>query len=213
MADLIVEVDRFRSWAGSYPKAGAYGEWECDYESWDSLYEAVLSFVANRPFESWSRNEQQAVLYAIARDNEFQYLVGEICKSHPEVICDLTRTALVVGERDDRWQLAVELANLGRTDPEVEGLLLILAGDDHEYVRRNSLQSLLRIGSPAVEKLAVAEWYRPDEDQEWSRMNALYCLHTLGSPQLQVLLVHAENDSRQHLRGYAERIRRGESLD
>jgi hypothetical protein len=44
-------------------------------------------------------------------------------------------------------------------------------------------------------------------------MMALYCLHKLGSPRLEPLVAEAERDARQYLRGYAERIRRGESLD
>ena len=91
--------------------------------------------------------------------------------------------------------------------------LLEMVRDENEYVRRQALQSLLQIGSPAVEELALAAWRRSDKDQEWARMMALYCLHKLGSPHLESLLVEAERDTRQDLRGYAERIRRGESLD
>ena len=59
----------------------------------------------------------------------------------------------------------------------------------------------------------MAAWDRPDEDQEWARMMALYCLYKLGSPRLEPLLAEAECDGRQYLRGYAERVRRGEPLD
>ena len=210
MADLMAEVGRFRTWADAYPHAGRYGEWECDYEAWPSLHQAVLGFVAGRPFESWSEAEVRAVLYAIARDNEIQHLAREVRERHPELVPPLAWAALRVGERDDRWQLAVELGRLG---PESEPLLLEMASDEHEYVRRQALQSLLQIGSPAVEELALDAWHRPDEDQEWARMMALYCLHKLGSPRLEQLLAEAERDARKYLRGYAERIRRGESLD
>ena len=210
MVDLAAEVGRFRAWAGTYPRAGQYGEWECDYDSWPCLYDAVLAFVADCPFESWSDAELRAVLYAIARDNEMQHLASEIRQWHPELVEPLARAALRVGERDDRWQLAVELGRLGA---ESESLLLEMARDEHEHVRRHALQSLLRIGSPAVEELALDAWHRPDPDQEWARMMALYCLQKLGSPRLEPLLADAERDSRLYLRKYAERIRRGESMD
>lgn len=206
----MTEVGRFQAWADAYPHASRYGEWECDYDGWPGLHEAVLGFVAGRPFESWSDAEAQAVLYSIARDNELQLLAREVRERHPELIPPLARAALQVGERDDRWQLAVELGQLGA---ESEPLLLEMAGDEHEYVRRMALQSLLRIGSTAVEELALAAWQRPDEDQEWARMMALYCLKKLGSPRLEPLLAEAEQDARQYLRGYAEGIRRGEFLD
>ena len=212
MGNLMTEVDRFRAWADAYPYDQRSGEWECDYEAWPALYDTVLGFVANHLFASWSKTELRAVLYAIARDNEDQYLVREIRKRHPELIAPLARAALGIGERDDRWQLAVELGHLGAS-AQVEPLLLEMAHDEHEYVRRRALKALLRIGSSVVEELALAAWFRPDKDQEWARMMALYCLHKLGSPRLELLLAEAERDARQYLREYAERIRRGEFLD
>lgn len=208
--DLMTEVGRFREWAEAYPYAGRYGEWECDYEAWPELYAAVLRFVAGGPYESWSEAEVRAVLYAIARDNEFQHLARVIRERHPELVPLLARTALRFGERDDRWQLAVELGRLGAS---FEPLLLEMAGDENEYVRRHALHSLLLIGSPLVEELALAAWLRTDEAQEWARMMALYCLHKLESPRLEPLVAEAERDERQYLREYAARIRRGESLD
>lgn len=212
MENLLTEVDRFRAWADAYSYARRSGEWECDYEAWPVLYDAVLKFIAGHPFTSWSDAEVRAVLYAIARDNEDQYLAQEIRERHPALIAPLARAALEIGERDDRWQLAVELGYLGAR-AQVEPLLLEMARDEHEYVRRRALKSLLWIGSPAVEELALAAWCRPDEHQEWARMMALYCLYKLGSLHLEPLLAEAERDMRQYLREYAERIRRGESLD
>ena len=210
MANLLAEVDKFRSWAITNPSTGRYGEWECDYMEWAALHDAVLKFVANRPFDAWSRTECAQVLYAIARDNEIQYLSREIRKRHPELLQPLARAALDIGERDDRWQLAVELRYLGA---ESEVLLLEMTRDENEYVRRHALESLLRIGSPAAEEVAMAAWHRPDAEQQWSRMMALYCLHHMASPQLEGLLAQAEVDEREFLREYAIRIRRGEPPD
>jgi hypothetical protein len=185
------------------------GEWECDYDSWPSLYDAVLGFVASRPLDSWSADELEAVLYAIARDNEMQHIAGEIRRRHPELILPLADVAIRTGERDDRWQLAEELGQLGRSGGEEERLLLMLARDEHEYVRRRALGALTRLGSPLVEELALEAWHRPDKDQEWARMMALECLHSVGSPHLKPLLAEAERNARQYLRGFAEGLRRG----
>jgi HEAT repeat protein len=210
--NLIAEAERFRAWAESCPLLGRSAEWECDYKFWPALYEAVLGFVDARPFESWSEEELRAVLYSIARDNECQHLAKHLREQHPNVIVPLARAALRVGECDDRWQLAVELGELGMR-VNVEQLLMTLAHDEHEYVRRRALKSLMQVGSPLVEELALAAWHRPDEHQEWARMNALYCLHKVGSPSLEPLLTEAEADSRQYLCAYAMRIRRDEFLD
>jgi hypothetical protein len=211
VADLATEVDRFRAWAdATCPPDRRFGEWECDYESWGDIYEAVLAFVAAGPFGSWSPEEVRAVLYALARDNESQHLAGEIRRKYPELLVPLARASIEVGEREDRWQLAEELGQLGRAGGEEERLLLVLARDEHEYVRRRALASLARLHSPTVEELALEAWHRPDPEQQWSRMMALWCLHRVGSPQLGQFLAEAEQDPREHLRGFAGQVRRGE---
>ncbi len=137
VADLMAEVRRFRAWAdATCPPDRRFGEWECDYQEWDSLYGAVLEFVAARPFESWSPEELRAVLFAVARDNEMEHLASEVRRRHPDLLAPLTRESIAVGEWADRWQSAEELGWLGRAGGEEERLLLVLARDEHEYVRR-----------------------------------------------------------------------------
>jgi hypothetical protein len=209
VADLLTEVDRFREWAGNYPPGPRSGEWECDYGHWNDLYVAVLNHVAASLPEAWSDEALQAILYAIARDNECQYLAHEVRLHHSATFIALARAALSRGEPDAKWQLADELGHLGDGGDEAKQLLLSLARDEHEYVRRRALGALARLGSPAVEPLALEAWNRPDEHQEWARMMALDCLHQIGSPHLEPLLAEAERDERQHLRDFAKRSRQG----
>ena len=209
MADLMTEIGRFREWADSYPPGRRAGEWECDYGHWSDLYDAVLNYAAASPPEAWSAEALQAVLYAMARDNECQHLALEVRVRHPSTLVALARAALARGEPEAKWQMAEELGNLGHKGGEAERLLLILARDEHEYVRRCALGALARIGSPAVERLALDAWHRSDEYQEWARMMVLDCLDRIGSPHLEHLLAEAERDERQHLRDFAKRIRQG----
>jgi 2'-5' RNA ligase len=203
--DLLREVAFFRKWAESCQKDS--GEWECNYPHWTRLYMAVLEFALGRPIESWSSDEMEAVLYAVARDNEGEYLVSEIRAHRPELLVGLAERAIREGERDAKWQLAAELGELKRD--EAEGLLLVLAGDEDEYVRRRALSSLARLGSAAVEELALVAWNRQDANQEYARMAALWSLHRIGSPLLERLLVSADKDERPDLSAYARRIREG----
>jgi hypothetical protein len=207
---MMTEVGRFREWANRYLPDRRYGEWECDYDHWGDLYAAVLEYVAARPPETWSDEESEAVLYAIARDNEIEHLAGEIRLRRPDTLLALAGRALTAGDADAKWQLAVGLGELGRAGDEAERLLLLLARDEHEYVRRRALGALARLCSPAVEQLALEAWHRPDENQEWARMMALGCLHRVGSPHLEPLLAEAERDGRQYLSGYAKRVRQGQ---
>lgn len=204
MHDLKSETRRFRDWAAGL--AARDGQWECVYEGWSGWYEAVLAWLAGCPERTASAEDVDRVLYAIARDNDARYLARELRKRYPDALPWLTRIALVHGETDARWQLAVELGQLARND-EVETLLLALAGDEDEYVRRRAVRSLAALGVPAAEALACGEWHRVDDNQQWARMSALECLRALKSPRLAALLDDALQDVRPHLRQFAQRLR------
>jgi HEAT repeat protein len=170
-----------------------------------------MEHVAASPPEVWSDEQLQAVLYALARDNEDEHLGEEIRLHHPTRLIALAKAALLGGEFDARWQLADQLGRLDSDRGEVERLLLALVRDEDEYVRRRALKSLARIDSPSAEQLALEAWHRPDEHQEWARMMVLDCLHRIRSPHLEHLLAEAERDERQHLRDFAKRLRQGQS--
>jgi len=199
------EVRRFKDWAASCPNDHRSGEWECDYGHWGSLYSAVLEFIRSHPVQEWDSEATDAVLYVIARDNEMEYLAEQIRENHPVVLLALAEVAVRHGERDAKWQLADQLSRLSNND-EVERMLLLFAGDGDEYVRRRALRSLLRIGSAAVEQLALDAWSRPHADQEWSRMMALYCLWKIKSSHAPALLALAERDARPYLAEHARKI-------
>jgi hypothetical protein len=99
VANMMTEVGRFRAWADatSPPDRRRSGEWECAYEGWGSLRGAILEFVASHPFQPWSPEEVRTVLYAIARDNETEYLAWEIRHRHPDLLAPLTRASIEVG--------------------------------------------------------------------------------------------------------------------
>ncbi len=204
------EVARFHEWATTTPPERRRGEWECDYPWWSELYSAVLGFVDAVPFANWSTDEVAAVLFAVARDNEMEHLASEICSRQPDTLVALAQAAVESGERDAKWQLAEQLGQLAHGGGQAEPILVTLACDEEEYVRRRSLKSLARLGSPAVEKLALAEWQRADENQDYARMMVLWCLHRIGSPHLAPLLEMAAQDMRMYLSKCAERIQRGE---
>lgn len=210
MTGLTSQVKCFQKWADAYPPDCRYGEWECDYPDWKSLYEAVLEFVADHPFGEWSTEQLEAVFYALARDNECQYLAEQICERHHETLIELAAASISLGEPDAKWQLAEELGQLQSSRGRTEKILLDFSRDTDEYVRRRALMSLARIESGSVEKLALATWHQPHKNQQWSRMAVLWSLHRVGSSHLEPLLAEAELDSRPHLSAYARRVRQGQ---
>ncbi|QWP78323.1 HEAT repeat domain-containing protein [Lysobacter sp. K5869] len=204
MTDLTLETTRFREWAGG-GLSPREGQWECDYSHWPAWHRAVLSWVEGGDPRAWSDAEVGHVLYAIARDNDARYLVREIRKRRPSALRFLARASLAHGEADARWQLAVELGHLA-DDEEAQALLLALATDQDEYVRRRAIRALAGLRVRAAEELAWAAWHRADEYQEWARMSVLECLQELESPRFEALLGDALQDHRPFLRQFAERL-------
>jgi hypothetical protein len=210
MMALMPTVERLKKWVAAIPIERRRGEWECDYDGFQDLYNAVISFVGTVPLAKWKPEEVSAVLFAVARDNEDQYLAHEIACIRPETLVALAAAAIEKRERDAKWQLAEELGHFAGDHSTAEHLLITLAHDEAEYVRRRSLKSLARLGSAAVEELALGEWQRADQNQEYARMSVLWCLHCVNSPHLPPLLLDAEKDERHYLSEYAKKVQRGE---
>jgi hypothetical protein len=206
MSDLLDQVSRFRQWAAAH--AVRYGERECEYDAWPSLYGAVTAFLDDpRRAAEWSPAEWDALLYAVARDNETQLLARTLRERGFDLLLFAAQAARHAGEPDAKWQLAAELGHCPPLTAVAEELLLAFANDPAEYVRRRALQSLARLASPHTERIAITEWARPDDAQQWARMNALHALHLIDSPALPPLLAEAELDPRKHLSDFAKHMR------
>src|SRR5215207_6859960 len=100
MRDLNTEVERFRHWASTQPKAA--GEWETAYDDWPSLLAAAEQTLSQSALTS---DQVDLLLYCLARDNECQ-VVREILESYPLNGCRLAEEALDYPDPQARWQAA-----------------------------------------------------------------------------------------------------------
>jgi HEAT repeat protein len=208
MEKLVAQVRHFKQWASDYLPSDRYGEWECDYPDWVNLYKAVLEFIATHPsISEWSTEDIHLVLYALARDNECQYIAEQLRECYPENLIQLAAQSIELGEPDAKWQLAEELGWLQLDKAKTEAILIELAHDSDEYVRRRALMALARIKSEFAEDLALKIWHQSHENQEWSRMAVLWCLNEIDSSRFEALCLEAELDSRPYLSEYAKKAR------
>lgn len=203
-AALEQEVARLRSWAEAYDRPRR-GEWECDYQDWADLYKAVTAYISDSKVEEWDEVVAALLLYAIARDNELEHIARHL-REAPEKLYALAQAAVRSGEKDAKWQMAEQLAHCPGQE-RAEALLLALATDPEEYVRRRALMALGRLKSSHVETLVEQAW---DGGDEYQRMAVLDALHSVQSTKLAGFLDMAQADGRQYLLGFANRIRRGE---
>jgi hypothetical protein len=213
---FMAEVQAFRDWAAAYgPDKEISSCWGCYYQGWYGLHDAAEEFCRRRPFASWSPDEMDAMLYALARDEDGRTLSRLIREASPSLVLDLVEQCCPRGERNARWQLADELGRVGEVGGRRDAALLRLADDEDEYVRRRAMLSLLALRHPDVERLAIESWSRPAD--AWSQLSArrmtLHVLDDLGSVHLQRFLDEAERDGRPELTAEAAEIRRrlGES--
>ena len=135
------EVYKFKSWASAYPVQERSGEWEDGYPHWSAFHKAAITFLASSSPDKWVDEDVSDLLYAIARDNEGEYLAQEVALNI-DALLKLSELAIASPERDAKWQLAAQLGDLSRRKQEAEALLLKLVDDHDEYVSRRALLSL-----------------------------------------------------------------------
>jgi HEAT repeat protein len=142
------------------------------------------------------------VLYAIARDNEMQWLIEHLAQNADNLLC-LAEPALDSDTWEAKWQIAMALGGLESRRAEAELLLLRFARDGDEYVSRRALLALSDLNSSHVEDLVASAW---DTGEEYQRIAVLCALHKVGSPLLKEYAELAEADGREYLARYAAYI-------
>ena len=192
---LQEQVDRFKEWASTYPVHQRSGEWECDYEHWDSLWVAAIAVLESLAPDAWTQKCRANLLYAIARDNEMEHLADEL-SGKTDALLELTRSAIGSSEPDAKWQLAVQLGTLSTNKMEAETLLLRLVDDEDEYVSRRSLLALGKLKSVHAERLAEKAWLT---GHEYQRIAALWVLKDVASSKLAEYVRLAEEDGRKYV--------------
>jgi hypothetical protein len=101
---IFFEIDKFDQWAqtqSDIPQDDRGGEWECDYNKWDIIYQAFENYLKTTDPTQWADNEKERLLYIIARDNEMEHLASILTE---QALITLTKEAIVKGHRDDKWQ-------------------------------------------------------------------------------------------------------------
>lgn len=197
------EVGKFRAWAEALPRATRPAEWECDYSDWADLRSEAIALLNATPADHWSRDDVADLLYAIARDNESEYLAGQLA-SRIDALLALAAMSVAAIENDAKWQLAHQLGKANSHQVEAEAILLQLVDDKNEYVSRRSLLALGVMKSSKAEALAERAW---TSGQEYQRMAALSVLHGIGSAKLADYIERAVADGRQHLAHTARCLR------
>ena len=204
MMSLRNEVEKFKNWASVYSVQKVSGEWEDDYPDWSTFYEAAIIFLVSSSPAKWVDEDVTDLLYAIARDNEVEYLAQEVAKNN-ENLLKLSEFAIGSPERDAKWQLAAQLGGISSRKQEAEALLLQFVDDQDEYVSRRALLSLGLLKSSKAEVLAERAW---KTGNEYQRIAALWVLKDVASSKLSAYIAEAVIDGRQYLVKNADEVKK-----
>lgn len=195
MHELFIEIKKFHKWADLQEQK--IGEWETWYGEWSKIITYFKRFLAQTDFMQWDDEQVNEILYIIARDNESEILVDMVSK-HTPLLLFLAEKALISGEHDAKWQLAIHLPE---REPHslAEVLLLRYVQEDEEYVNRRALMALARMGSKETETFCKIAWEREryGEQQEYQRIAVLHALFTIKSDLLPQYILKAKEDGRK----------------
>lgn len=186
------EISRFKAWA--VDREGSYGEWECDYDGWEALYEAVEASFAEFASVTPDDATKDLLLYAIARDNECGRLSQSLL-NYPELLRSIARYATHYPDWNARWQIPVVLGEAELL--ESPDLIRAFITDAEEYVRRRSLMELAKFCPAEAETLAISGM---DEEYEYTRIAALHVLFRVNSDRLPYFLERHESDPSEYVR-------------
>jgi len=197
---LFTEIDKFDLWAQSkfdIPQDEIGGEWECDYEKWEDIYKSFENFVLTTNPQILTDTQKDRLLYIIARDNESEYLSGILDNQFLTVLAE---HSIFNGQRDDKWQLVVQLYKL--TDKQKALILLDkFVNDEEEYVNRLSLIELARLKSEKVEFYAEQFWNKDKygDMEEYQKIAVLHSLKIINSKLLDNYIELAKQSGQKYL--------------
>lgn len=200
---LHAEVARFKEWAAEIPVDSCSGAWECDFSDWRGLWAAAKRLIETVPAAMWTKAMTEDLLYALARDNEAEFIANEL-KLRSESLLELAAEAIASIEADAKWQIAAKLGELIEHSSRAEALLIHFAHDADEYVSRRALIALGKLKSEWTEQFAERAW---QTGHEYQRIAALWALKDVGSSKLGEYLRQAEEDGREYVVRNAIEIR------
>lgn len=201
---LKAEVQKFKMWAEVYSLETRSAEWECAYNGWEGLHSEAITFLASVSPDQWCAADVDDLLYAIARDNEVEYLIQQVANS-PETFLQLAMLSLKSSESDAKWQFAAQLSNLHKDKTRAEAILLQLVDDKNEYVTRRALLALGDLRSDNAEAQAEKAW---NTGLEYQRIAALWVFAKISSTKLDSYIERAIEDGRKYLVENALQVRR-----
>lgn len=155
---LFYEIDKFEAWAKvmlSEPSKIS-AEWETDYPDWAAIDEHFKDFIRSVPSSTWNAEELNRLSYIIARDIEDGWLMEAL---PDDVLALLAEHALIHGENNIRWQMALELPRMADKKRAIE-LIEHYAEDPDGEVKKVALRALLATREGRV--LSYEDLIRPD---------------------------------------------------
>ena len=216
-SELYKEMRAFKRWAAKYyPECNEEhdnGEWEDGggRSHFAEMVSAAYKVISDVPSGSASASLIDAMLFAVARDNECENLADELV-GHVDWFTLLANASLSSCYINAQWQFAKRVGLVAGC----ESLVFSFLGSSDEYTSRMALQTLADVYPSRAEEYAELFWNRGlyevgSYGDEYQKIMALHVLDQIGSDKLGEYVDKALATSYVYLKRNAEALKGGGS--
>ncbi|MCJ8288988.1 MAG: HEAT repeat domain-containing protein [Crocinitomicaceae bacterium] len=212
---LKFSVEHFKEWVNANHSDLQIKEGnidDCGYPEWQKLEDLCEEIFTSLIFKGLETPDKKRIVFIIGRQWDLGRILNWFNKGTEEIgqlgmtkeqLFELSNVAVTEDDIDAKGQFAASLFKVGDT-PEVVELLLKFHADQDEYVRRQALSSLDKIGYSKIGELIVQSW---KNDQEFEKIMCLNLMKDLNHEKFEVCLDEALSDEREYLRKRAVELK------
>lgn len=190
---------------------------DVSYPEWEKLQSFFSDLITKNEISQLDYEDKVNLLYLAARGWDCGGFFYELSEQKPISSCgDLTdKDFIEIGKvaisltgiefQDAKSQIAICFRKLDYLSEEIETILLSLYNENDEYIKRQSLFSLAKLGYKNINELIDKSWLI---DNEWHKIGCLQTIDTYLKDELMLkkFISEVSNDKRKDLREYVKQL-------
>jgi hypothetical protein len=206
--ELKLAVEHFNEWVNANHSSVQIKEGnvdDCGYPEWQKFEDLCEQIFTGSSFNELEISDKKRIIFIIGRQWDLGSILNWFNKGTEEIgqlgmtkeqLFELSKIAVKEDDSDAKGQFAASLFKVGNS-PDVVELLLKFHADQDEYVRRQALGSLQKVGYSKIGNLIIESW---KHNEEFERMMCLNMMADLNHDKFETCLEEALSDKREHLR-------------
>lgn len=219
--ELKFAVEHFKEWVNANHSDLQIEEGnvdDCGYPEWHKLEDLCERIFTGLIFSELETLDKERIIFIIGRQWDLGRVLNWFNKGTEEIghlgmtkeqLFELSKIAVTGDDSDAKGQLAASLFKAGDTQGLIEVLLKFHADSD-EYVRRQALSSLEKIGYTRIGDLIIESW---KYNQEFERIMCLNLMADSNHEKFETCLKEALLDEREYLKKRAVELKNRDNTE